>query len=113
VATPDSDPVVAEMDPGLLPDPLDHLCGRCGKPTWFQLRSAVWAGEYFAGSSGYGPDRHPIIAATYQCPGCGLATLFEFQFYHVIHEPHASLLRSYPTAAAICKRRSKRRTPAT
>ena len=97
----DQESAVAEVDPRLLPDPMSHPCGRCGKPSWFRLRSAVWAGTFFVGSGGMGHSDHPVIAAVYQCPGCEMATLFEFQFFRVFNEPRAALLRSFPIAAAI------------
>jgi len=92
-------PLVEYLDPDLLPNPLHHQCAHCGSPAWFRLRSAVWAGEFLGGSGGNRSDRHPILAAVYQCSGCEKATLFEFQVYNV-GGLKASLLYAYPTAVA-------------
>jgi len=96
----DEEPILTELDPSVLSDPLSHQCGRCMKSSWFRLRSAVWAGDFFVGEGGRS-RYHPVIAAVYQCPGCGMATLFEFQFFVTFGKRHASLLRVFPTAAAV------------
>jgi Domain of unknown function (DUF4145) len=93
--------ILSEVASGIMPDPLNHLCGRCGRPSWFQLRSAVFAGEFFVGSGFGGHDRLPVVAAVYQCPGCKSATLFEFQSFSVYGDPHVSLPRAFPAATAI------------
>ena len=99
MATEGQEPLVEDVGAYVLPDPLNHECARCGRPAWFRLRSAVWAGEFFLGS-GHHPDHHPMLAAVYQCSGCSKATLFEFQVFSVGGGSVASLLSAYPTAVA-------------
>ena len=98
MASEGQEPLVENGDAYLLPNPLNHECARCGRPAWFRLRSAVWAGEFFLGSN-HRPDHHPVLAAVYQCSGCSKATLFEFQVFNV-GGLTASLLHAYPTAVA-------------
>ena len=81
----------------LLPDPLSNTCGRCGRDSWFGLRAAVWSGVWDLGLT----DARPLVAAIYNCPGCGQGSLFLFQTFMTLGEHHASLLEQAPTARAI------------
>lgn len=82
----------------LLDESLTHICGFCGKESWFRRVGSVEAGKVpgdrVLGMRPY--ETAPIAAAIYQCGGCELASLFLF----AARGSFATLLGVFPSGLA-------------
>jgi hypothetical protein len=52
-----------------LPTTITHLCGYCGKDTWFALKASTVSRT---------DELDALVAALYHCPGCYQTSLMEF-----------------------------------